>query len=527
MDKVFTLISSMALCAMTAGAQISGNPIVSFPDEVGLRFIPSEYATVGSTSVLYSLEERVSQWSAAIYNSDFKREQIFDLQGQYYKLEVKRYTKLKDVTASVAQLNLEVMTNGDGPLAVAAMNRHQMSYDGMSYEVALEQFKNMTGTDVTVEKKDADTYLYAVGRYFEQDRYGTKYPMLYGVWSPVPSADNGTLTVYEVYYGEVATFSKEAATAICAEQGYRPMMVDDKTCFFPPVDNEYDYFMYSRFGYRYPRRLFYLNGDGVLTRYNVEYRADAQMAEDWILERAYSEDSDNLRPVSVTPVMFKMGGVDMDAVYISNTMFRNWNSSYLQYDYVFPITEVYEEESIDHEYIDGLGDYEVKTVRQWDRVVGYRVMDAQSHQEVAKLTLPDGFESDTYLDLIDFGDKRYIAVEAQKKENNDARTYRTFVYKIDPNASGVMELVEDQIEMTVMPRLARRSTPITVNFGSEGKSPRKVIVTSVSGMTVMTKDVAAGETSTSIDTSAFGQGMYVVSVVENGRKSEHCKVIIR
>ncbi|MDE7444086.1 MAG: T9SS type A sorting domain-containing protein [Muribaculaceae bacterium] len=162
-------------------------------------------------------------------------------------------------------------------------------------------------------------------------------------------------------------------------------------------------------------------------------------------------------------------------------------------------------------------------------IIGFKMLD-DSGTELSRVMLPSGYESiENKVKVIDFGTKRYMLIYGDKIgfdyfENEDDKV---FVYSIDTQASGAMQLVAELSGVAVNPRVARRSEPINVTFNTDGIASRKVIVTSVNGTVVMSKNVAQGETSVSIDTSRLSHGMYVVSVIENGKKSEHCKVVIR
>lgn len=521
MKKSFTLLSAAALCSLTAMAQFGGDPVLSLRGDVSLSFVPVEYSASGIANV-YSSYDLKSSTMFTVYDSDFNKVTNFNADCGADYLQVRRYSKLESINVKVREQHPEVITyGGDGQPAVAAVSSNSNSYGyGMGPSDAFVQMQSMFGPEVTQERKGDEYYFYIPNAYYQQDRYGTKYPERYGVWTPASSNAPSELKIVEKSYGEVCTFSKGVAEAFCRDQDYLLMMVDDKVCFFP-VD-EYEYFMYDRFGKHYPRRCFYLNEDGVLARYNLEYEASAQFADDWKLERGWNEESREMRVCGIEARMAKLGNVDMDDFKISQTLFNNDG----MYEYVLPVIQIYEEEQFGTEYLDGVGNYEVKTVSQRERVVGYKVCN-EFRQEVSRLTLPADYIGD-YLEVVDFGDKRYLTVGAYKEADNGNHVYYTLVYKIDPNASGVMQLVGDPIEVTVAPRVTRRSTPITVKFsGEDNGGDRQVMVTGVNGMTVMTMKVAAGETSANIDTSRLSEGMYVVTVVENGKKIENCKVIIR
>ena len=120
--------------------------------------------------------------------------------------------------------------------------------------------------------------------------------------------------------------------------------------------------------------------------------------------------------------------------------------------------------------------------------------------------------------------ERYLLVEAFPERDN--HNTAILAYKVDAATSSVRQM-SAPIHIGVMPRVARRSEPVTVTFGDEGKTSRRVKVTGMNGSTVIAESVAAGETATTIDTSALSQGVYVVTVEDGEKAVENCKIVIR
>lgn len=522
MNKTFTLISAAVMCASTASAQLGSEPVVTFHNESSLSFIPQDYTAGQDGKLYYAIDDDNQQF--VIVNGDFQKEKTIKVNASPITFTTKFYTKLQNVTVSVLSIRSNVEYEGadGGKMVIGAVDTYQQgSWFDLTPDEALATMKDRFGNDIIQEKKGNDIYYYVNGAFYESDKYGTKYPTQYGRLT-MTTATKGNFAIYGAQYGDCPTYTEEGATKMFKNRGYEPTKVDDCLYFYPNADyNNDEYFMYGRFKTTYPKRYYVLDGDGIVRYYSVDYNVQADRGETWIPENTESET--HIPEVEeIELISAKFGGVDTYDFEISQTLF-NTNASY---EYVLPIIGTYDEVSYDTRYLDGFGSYEVKVEGQHIYDAGYKVVD-ENGKELSRIMLPAGYRGSN-VQVVDFGPKRYFVVEAYNSIKVDYwGDMSMFVYSINPSGSGVMELVMEESGVKVSPRVARRSTPINVTLSSEGKSDRQVIVTSVNGVTVMTKNVSAGETSTSIDTSRMQQGMYVVSVVENGKKSEHCKVVIR
>ncbi|MCM1450570.1 MAG: T9SS type A sorting domain-containing protein [Clostridiales bacterium] len=514
MKKTFTLFSAAAICSVGVSAQIGSSPITTFGDH-SLDFVPMEYTTDG-VAQLYSRENNDDIEQYTIFNSDFNQISQFSVNKTATQLKTTRYSKLKSVDVTVDYTNINTEYDGDGPSApgIAYTNSSTIG-TFMDHNMAFNQMKNMFGDNVTEVNNNGDYYYYISNEYYNEDQYGTKYPMRYGVWT----SSNYTLRIVENQYNEFPTFSRERATYFCMDRGFSLNEINGQTYFYP--QDPWRYFLHDRFENKYPTQYYHLSDNGILYRYDIEYRADAQIADDWILERSWTDESNSIGVVGVEPMMAKLGNVDMNEFNISQTLFNND----AEYEYILPIVQIAERENISEEYVDGIGSYPCKEVSEYEKCIGFKVL-SQSGSEITRVILPSEYSvyySD-YIYVIDFGDKRYLSIEAIKDDNVNEEY--VLIYKIDPTASA-MELMNDPVKVSVTPRATRRSTPITVKFNGESKNDRQVIVTGANGMKALTKSVAGNETSTTIDTSRLAQGMYIVTVIEEGKNIENCKIVIR
>lgn len=119
--------------------------------------------------------------------------------------------------------------------------------------------------------------------------------------------------------------------------------------------------------------------------------------------------------------------------------------------------------------------------------------------------------------------KNYLLVDV----NNLSQTEQYYiVYEIDA-AKGSVKAIDAPRRVSVAPTMPRRGTDVNIDLGSPAETACKVIVTSVSGQTVMTRNIEPGTTSTTIDTSRFENGMYIVTVSDGKTTRENTKIVVR
>lgn len=124
----------------------------------------------------------------------------------------------------------------------------------------------------------------------------------------------------------------------------------------------------------------------------------------------------------------------------------------------------------------------------------------------------------------DLGDVKYLKIE-ELRNNLDSYDYYELMYRIDGGVSAVLSLACPPMRVQARPTVAEASEPVTVSFDSDNVS--RIEVVSVKGSIAGAFDVVPGEHTATIDTSRLGKGMYIINVVENGSRSENCKIIIR
>lgn len=120
--------------------------------------------------------------------------------------------------------------------------------------------------------------------------------------------------------------------------------------------------------------------------------------------------------------------------------------------------------------------------------------------------------------LVELGGKRYVGVAGK----NEAQWY-----KINAASSGSALVPVAKLPISVAPRMARRSTPVTVTVPAEAGSQRTVTVVSTTGRTLLTSTLAPDTDTLNIDTTDFAAGIYIVNVTTGTSVTENCKIVIR
>lgn len=109
---------------------------------------------------------------------------------------------------------------------------------------------------------------------------------------------------------------------------------------------------------------------------------------------------------------------------------------------------------------------------------------------------------------------------------HDADNAYQIIYKINNNSTSILTQVAVQ-KTKVSPTIANRDTDITVDLGTENNGSCKINVVGMNGSIYQTIKVEPNQTQATIKTATLPQGVYVVSVDENGKKHENCKIVIR
>lgn len=103
-------------------------------------------------------------------------------------------------------------------------------------------------------------------------------------------------------------------------------------------------------------------------------------------------------------------------------------------------------------------------------------------------------------------------------------THTTRFYRID-KTSGVAKVVREETKLSATPNPASAGTP--VNMTIPDGSNRHVEVSNLNGARMASYNIGSGSSQVSIPTTNLASGIYLFSVIIDGKKVDTCKIIIR
>lgn len=258
-----------------------------------------------------------------------------------------------------------------------------------------------------------------------------------------------------------------------------------------------------QYGENFPQTFFTLKSDGSLVHVNREYNSQPTGFTDTWLAEPNTEPTTNEDTYGLSKVYMCVNGFEVDAAVIASQKFFNDDNNY---EFLVPVLTYGSKEYFHGNYIDGK--YSNKMVVTGEQVTGVKLMNDKG--DVLQTIATESYHPNAYI----IGNNKYITFDDQ--------TY----YRISGNGTGALTAVQLPSGVKVSPRVAERSTPIDITAG-DAAATRTIKVISTNGMVMMTTDIPAGITSTTINTSRFPAGMYVVTVSDGEKNIENCKIVIR
>lgn len=297
---------------------------------------------------------------------------------------------------------------------------------------------------------------------------------------------------------------------MCNSEGYsRKQTVDGQTFYFPI--QEWVYYYPEILGMEYPTKFRVWDSAAQCgIQYEVEYGYDEWGNTGKYIEGQPDTRSNRPRPVSLYPTSEQCG--DMHSIYVTQTLFNTDEA----YEWVIPVLSTV---SADYE-----NEYE-RVTGQTLCSTGFRVM-SENGSTVAEVTYPSGYYGTGYndgYDLLMVDNKYYLSATV----TNLSRTEEfEIIYEVTQGSSA-LNMVGTPIRIKVYPTAPHRGTPVEVELGETSGSRCTVAVVSVSGQTVMTRNIEPGSTRTSIDTAAMQPGVYVVTVTDARGTRNATKIAVR
>lgn len=216
-------------------------------------------------------------------------------------------------------------------------------------------------------------------------------------------------------------------------------------------------------------------------------------------------------------------GAEYESLLVTQNLFNNDKA----YEYIQPLYEQYIN-STDERDRDGDGVIDYINTSYRVRPIGFRIVQDNGNI-LASIKYDDGIYGDDYygLEYLHFETKGYLVAKVHKKKDENSSEYYSIFYSIDPsNPTSIKAVRTEKTGIKAMPAIARQSEVVNVDV-SKFKNPRHVSVVSSNGQTVMTRNIADGQSHVEVQTSGLPAGLYIVKVTDGQSVSDNCKIIIR
>lgn len=261
-----------------------------------------------------------------------------------------------------------------------------------------------------------------------------------------------------------------------------------------------DYYQDWRYGENIPSSYYILKSDGSLLGVHVNHGNIIGYTDNWVQE--YEPRTEEFS-YGLSDTYLNIDGRDIDDSLSATQKLYNDDDAY---EYFVPILSYTTEEHYNGSCIDGM--YERKTIYEGDAITGVKLMNDRG-ETLQTLDAPY-LGIDAYI----IGGNKYCSTEGKK------------YYRIGKSGSSALAEISLPSGVSISPRVAQRSTPIDITVG-DAATTRTIKVIGTNGMVMTTTEIPAGSTSTTINTSRFPAGMYVVVVNDGDKMVENSKIIIR
>ena len=140
--------------------------------------------------------------------------------------------------------------------------------------------------------------------------------------------------------------------------------------------------------------------------------------------------------------------------------------------------------------------------------------------------MPDNAEGKPSVEF--FKSDNSILAQVNYNWYNEQGSYMQTVrfYRIDKSIGGLAKIVREENHIIARPNPATIGTPVVIDLPTS-TNERTIRVNSLNGTTVMSLKVESDATQISVPTDALFSGIYLITLTENGRTIETCRIIVR
>lgn len=309
-----------------------------------------------------------------------------------------------------------------------------------------------------------------------------------------------------------ANASKDEFAAECARIGF-PLAEnhDDETWY---VSDGGEYYYYEIYGRQYPTIAYVWN--------NVTNKGSLRRFENTYTEWGYTDKlgTPEIRHQSARPCPYYINPTDTKNTdradfIISQSLFNNDAN----FEWIVPIIE-----AVDIDYTTSGAKVEGQALFG----TGFRI-ESQTGATVASVKFPEGLYTNADNNnqeaphLYIMNNRNYLVFQVSDIDNTNNYC---LVYEIDPSSASIKSVGAPRC-VSVAPTMPVRGTGVDITLDKPAETGCKVVVTSMSGRTAMTRNVEPGATRTAIDTALLEKGMYVITVTNGKTTRENAKIIVR
>lgn len=172
---------------------------------------------------------------------------------------------------------------------------------------------------------------------------------------------------------------------------------------------------------------------------------------------------------------------------------------------------------------DGDGEEDVRSIRYGLHISGIEIV-TEDGNIIYSIPLAADCVDTPHVEIFQSGNHILAQIEYHWYDSDNKYTRTNRFYRID-KTSGVAKVVREETKVSASPNPASAGTPVVMTIPAG--SNRHVEVSSLNGTNIAYYNIGQDSSQVSISTTNLSSGMYLFTVIVDGRKADTCKIIIR
>lgn len=140
--------------------------------------------------------------------------------------------------------------------------------------------------------------------------------------------------------------------------------------------------------------------------------------------------------------------------------------------------------------------------------------------------MPDNAEGKPNVTFFKSDDSILAQVDYNRYDDRGNYFNTVRFYRIDKTAGNIAKVIKEENHLSARPNPASKGSPIVVDLPTSSNE-RTIRVNSLNGSPLMSIKIEADATQISVPTDTLPSGIYLVTLTDNGKTSEACKIIVR